>query len=256
MRVNDVTNTDAALYIESLDQEGRGIARREGKTIFVEGALPGEHVVASPYRKKPSFEVATATAIVRSSSARVAPRCPFFGRCGGCALQHIDVATQVAAKQRVLEDAFRHIGKVEPEEMLAPIAGPAWGYRHKARFTVRDVPKKGGVLIGFHEKRSSYVADMTSCEVVPQRISQLLPSLREVVSQLSIRKRLPQIELSIGEGGDVMVLRVLAAPSVDDEAILKAYAERHRLHLYLQSGGRFRKAVLSFSRRRSPLQIA
>ena len=161
----------------------------------------------------------------------------YFGLCGGCALQHVDLATQVAVKQRALEDALWHIGKVTPEEMLSPIHGPAWEYRHRARFTVRDVPKKGGVLVGFHEKRSSYVADMLSCEVVPQRISNLIPRLREMIGRLSIRRRLPQIEVSVGEGADVLVLRVLEPPSAADESVLRAFAQEHSVFLYLQPGG-------------------
>lgn len=225
------------LLIESLDQEGRGIARREGKTIFVEGALPGERVTASIFRKKPSFEIGRVESVLRPAASRAGPRCAYFGVCGGCALQHVELATQVAVKQRVLEDALWHIGKVKPEEALAPIHGPAWEYRHRARFTVRDVPKKGGVLVGFHEKRSSYVADMMSCEVVPQRISRLLPRLRETIGRLSIRRRLPQIEFSAGEGADVLVLRVLEPPSPEDEAVLRAFAREHGVFLYLQPGG-------------------
>jgi 23S rRNA (uracil1939-C5)-methyltransferase len=157
--------------------------------------------------------------------------------CGGCALQHVDLATQVAVKQRVLEDALWHIGKVKPDVMLSPVHGAPWQYRHRARFTVRYVPKKGGALVGFHEKRSSFVADMRSCEVVPERISKLLPPLRELVERLSIRQRLPQIELAIGESADVLVLRVLEPPSSGDEAVLRAFADEHRLFLYLQRGG-------------------
>lgn len=227
----------APLSIESLDQEGRGVARRDGKTIFIEGALPGELATVSVYRKKPTFEIGQAQSIARPSASRTTPRCVYFGLCGGCALQHVNVATQVAAKQRVLENAFRHIGKVTPEEMLSPIQGPAWEYRHRARFTVRHVVKKGGVLVGFHEKRSSFVADMLSCEVVPARISALLPRLRELVGSLSINRRLPQIELSIGEGADVLVLRVLDPPSAADEALLRAFADTHAVYVYLQSRG-------------------
>ena len=237
MKIADRAVTNAPLRIESLDQEGRGVARRDGKTIFVEGALPGELVTASVYRRKPSFELAAAQTILKPASARVTPRCRYFGLCGGCALQHIDLPTQVAGKQRVLEDALSRIGKVEPEEMLAPIHGPAWGYRHRARFTVRFVPKKGGTLVGFHEKRSSYVTDMASCEVVPERISALLLPLREMLARLSIRFRLPQIELAVGEGADVLVVRVLEPPSPEDEALMKSFAERHGVFLYLQPGG-------------------
>ncbi|HEY0338401.1 MAG TPA: 23S rRNA (uracil(1939)-C(5))-methyltransferase RlmD [Burkholderiales bacterium] len=237
MQIADASLTGAPLYIESLDQEGRGIARRQGKTIFVEGALPGEQVVVSVYRKKPSFEIATVQRIVKASSSRRDPRCAYFGRCGGCALQHIDSSTQVAAKQRVLEDTLWRIGKVKADEILAPIHGAGWEYRHRARFTVRHVRKKGGMLIGFHEKRSSYVADMTSCEVVPQRISALLLPLRDVVGRLSIRERLPQIELSVGEDADVLVLRVLDKLSEQDQHLLAAFADKHKLYVYLQPGG-------------------
>jgi 23S rRNA (uracil1939-C5)-methyltransferase len=224
--------------IESLDQEGRGIAHREGKVIFVEGALPGETVTASVYRRKPSFELAQVAAVLESASSRVTPRCVYFGLCGGCALQHVDTATQVAVKQRALEDALWHIGKVRAERMLSPIHGPAWGYRHRARFTVRYVPKKGGALVGFHEKRSSYVADMASCEVVPARISALLPRLRELVGALSIRHHLPQIELSIGEGGaDVLVFRILQPFSDEDAVLVRDLAERHRVFVYIQTAG-------------------
>jgi 23S rRNA (uracil1939-C5)-methyltransferase len=225
------------LRIESLDQEGRGIARREGKTIFVEGALPGERVTASIFRKKPTFEIGQVQQVLEASAARTLPRCVYFGRCGGCAQQHVDFATQVAVKQRVLEDALWHIGKVEPQQILAPIRGAPWEYRHRARFTVRDVPKKGGVLVGFHEKRSSYVADMLSCEVVPARISALLPRLRALIAGLSIRKRLPQIELSIGEGADVLVFRVLEKPSATDETLLRSFADEQGVYVYLQPGG-------------------
>ena len=228
---------DVPLDIESLDQEGRGIARRDGKAIFVEGALPGERVSVSVYRRKPTFELATASVVHKAAASRVAPRCAYFGLCGGCALQHVDLPTQVAVKQRVLEDALWHIGKVRPEQMLSPIQGPAWGYRHRARFTVRHVPKKGGMLVGFHEKRSSYVADMTGCAVVPERISALLPKLRDVIGKLSVHRRIPQIELAIGDDADVLVFRILEPLDRSDEDLLAEFAHRHSVHIYLQPGG-------------------
>jgi 23S rRNA (uracil1939-C5)-methyltransferase len=225
------------LNVESLDQEGRGVARRDGKAIFIEGALPGEIVTANPYRKKPAFEVATLGAVLKSSPSRTIPRCPYFGRCGGCALQHLDVRAQVAAKQRVLEDALWHIGKLHPETLLPAVHGPAWGYRHRARLTVRYVPKKGGALVGFHERRSSYVADMRGCAVLPAAIAVLIEPLRGLVNALSIRHRLPQIEVAVGDASSVLVLRVLEAPSAVDEALLREFAGRHGVWLYLQPGG-------------------
>jgi len=225
------------LYIESLDQEGRGVARRDGKAVFVEGALPGETVTASVYRKKPSYEVATLGEVLRPSAMRVEPQCPHFGVCGGCSLQHLDVRAQVAVKQRVLEDSLWHIGRVRPDQMLPAIHGPAWGYRHRARFTVRHVPKKGGALVGFHEKKSSYVADMDSCEVMPPRMSALIRPLRDLVSKLSIRSRLPQIEVALGAEADVLVLRVLEPLLPPDVQALREFADRHGVRLYLQPGG-------------------
>ena len=225
------------LSVESLDQEGRGVARRDGKAIFIEGALPGELVTCSVYRKKPSYEVATLGRVVKESASRVVPRCPHFGNCGGCSLQHFDARAQVAVKQRVLEDSLWHIGRVRAEQVLPPIHGPAWGYRHRARFTVRHVPKKGGALVGFHEKRSSYVADMDSCEVMPARMSAWIRPLRDLVSALSIRARLPQIEVALGEGADVLVLRVLEPLLPPDVELLRAFADRHGVSLYLQPGG-------------------
>ena len=223
--------------IESLDQEGRGVGHWQGKAIFVDGALPAETIEFSPYRRKPTYEFAQAGRILRSSSQRIEPRCPHFGVCGGCSLQHLDVRAQVAAKQRMLEDALWHIGRVRPETMLSPIYGPTWEYRSRARLTVRDVQKKGGILVGFHERRRSYVADMTSCAVLPQRISRLLPLLRELVSQLSVRDRLPQIEVACTEQNDALVLRILRPLAKADETLLREFADRRGVAIYLQTGG-------------------
>jgi len=225
------------LAIESVDHEARGVAHHDGKVIFVDGALPGELVHGASYRKKPKFENAQITAVLKASSSRVTPRCPHFGVCGGCSMQHADLATQVAIKQRVLEDNLRFIGRVAPEAILRSIQGPPWGYRYRARLSVRDVVKKGGVLVGFHEKRSSFVADMRECHVLPPRISDLITPLRELVALLSIRAQMPQIEVAIGSKVDVMVLRILAPLTSEDEAHLKAFAERHRVQFWLQVKG-------------------
>ncbi len=224
-------------YVESIDREGRGVARHEGKAIFIDGALPGETVDYTPYRRKESYELAQISAILKPSAARIEPKCQWFGRCGGCSMQHVDIRTQVAAKQRVLEDALWHIGKVRSDRMLSPVIGPGWGYRHRARLSVRLVPKKGGVLVGFHERKSSYVADMTSCEILPPAISALIPSLRELVGKLTIRDRLPQIEVSIGEELTILVMRILAAPSSVDEDLLRQFAELHAVSIWLQVKG-------------------
>ena len=169
------------VVISALDQEGRGVARVDGKAVFVEGALIGERVAIEVYRDKPNYALARMTGLVDASHERVAPPCPHFGVCGGCSLQHLEPLAQVAVKQRVLEDALWHIARVRPQQLLSPIHGPAWGYRQRARLSVRYVPKKGGVLVGFHERKSSFVADMMTCPVLPPRISALLPKLRSLV---------------------------------------------------------------------------
>jgi 23S rRNA (uracil1939-C5)-methyltransferase len=243
----------AELTIESLDQEGRGIAHAAGKVVFVEGALPGERVSAEVVRHKPSYDLARTIAVQRANAARVAPRCPHFGVCGGCTLQHADDTLQVAAKQRALEDALERIGRVRPDRLLPAIAGAAWGYRYRARLSVRDVPKKGGILIGFHERKSSYVADMRECHVLPPKVSRLLTPLRALVESLSIRTRLPQIELAVGERLTpaavasvqdasqrlvyALVLRILEPLSAPDEARLVAFADAHGVEFWLQPGG-------------------
>jgi 23S rRNA (uracil1939-C5)-methyltransferase len=223
--------------IESLDHEGRGVAHVEGKVIFIEGALPGEMVSYVSFKKKSSFEQATATQIFKPSFIRTTPKCSYFGVCGGCSMQHLEADAQVAAKQRVLEDNLWHIGKVKPQVVLPVIYGQAWGYRHRARLSVRYVLKKGRVLVGFHEKRSSFVVDMSSCETLPPRISALIVPLRELVEQLSIRERLPQIEIALGEHVDALVLRVLDPLTAEDEALLKSFADRYSIQFFLQPKG-------------------
>jgi 23S rRNA (uracil1939-C5)-methyltransferase len=223
--------------VESLDQDGRGVTRVDGKVTFVDGALPGEAVELEIWRRKRSFDLANATRIVRESSQRVVPRCAHYERCGGCSLQHLDPRAQVAIKQRVLEDALLHLGHVTPEHMLAPLHGPAWGYRHRARFAVRHVARKGGALVGFHERRTHYVVDMDSCEVVPPRVSALIAPLRALVSSLRLAARLPQIDVAVA--GEVIALsvRVLDPPGADDLTRLREFAAAHGVDVYLQPGG-------------------
>ena len=223
--------------VESLDHEARGITRLDGKTVFVDGALPGERVSYASFRRKPNYELAHLVEVVKPSSLRVEPRCAHFGVCGGCAMQHLDPAAQVAAKQRVLEDTLWHVGRVRPAQILPPVQGEAWGYRHRARLGVRKVPKKGGVLIGFHEKRSSYIADIRSCPILPAHVSGLLMPLRELIDGLSISERLPQVEIAVGEACTALVLRILQPLTADDEAQLRAFADRHGIVFYLQPKG-------------------
>lgn len=231
------------ITIESLDMEGRGVGHLDnedgtpGKVIFVEGALPGERVSFQSFRRKPKWEAATLTALHRQSALRVKPQCRYFGTCGGCAMQHLEPAAQVAVKQRVLEDNLWHLGKVKSEVMLRPIHGPTWGYRYRARLSVRYVQKKGGVLVGFHERKSSFIADMETCEILPPAVSALLVPLRRLVESLSIIDRMPQIELAVGEEFTALVLRNMEPLTQDDEAKLRQFADSHHIQWWLQPKG-------------------
>jgi 23S rRNA (uracil1939-C5)-methyltransferase len=226
-----------ATTIESLDHEGRGVAHVGGKAVFIEGALPGETVEYEVHRSRPSYEQAHAVRIVRASALRVVPRCPHYGVCGGCSMQHLDATAQAAVKQRVLEDALWHVGRVRAGIIHQAIHGPAWGYRDRARLTVRLVPSKGGVLVGFHQRRSSYVADMHTCPVLPAHVSALLPALHELIACLSIPDRLPQIEIARGDAVTVLVFRNLLPLDDADHERLTAFAAAHDVQVWLQPGG-------------------
>jgi len=233
-----MTAEDEWLKVESLDLEGQGVAHNtEGKVVFIDGALPGEEVRVRVTRRKNNWERAELQDRRRESSQRVVPRCPHFGNCGGCKLQHLHVGAQVATKQRALEDALWHLGKVKPERMLRPIEGPAWGYRYRARLSVRHVVKKGKVLVGFHERQSSYVADMDSCEVLPPHLSALLVPLRALIASMDQRDRLPQIEVAIGDAVTALVLRHLEPLSAADLAALRAFGATHGVQWWLQPRG-------------------
>ena len=224
--------------IESLDHEARGITRLDGKAVFVEGAIPGEVVEYASYRKKPSFEMAQLVRVIKASPARVEPGCPHYGVCGGCAMQHIDPAAQLAMKQRILEDNLWHIGRVKPEQVLPPLQGAPWGYRHRARLGVRKVPKKeGGMLVGFHERKSSYIADIQTCRVLPPQVAALLMPLRYLLGKLSIADRMPQVEVAVGEHCTALVLRILLPLNGQDEQLLRDFADQYQVVIYLQPKG-------------------
>ena len=231
------------LHVESLDMDAQGIAHRaDGKVVFIEGALPFEVVTANVYRKKASFEKAMVMAIHRESSQRVTAGCPYFGMhtgaCGGCKMQHLQIGAQVAVKQRVFEDALSHIGKLKADNLLRPIEGPAWGYRYRARLSVRYVRKKGEVLVGFHERKSSFVTDMQSCAVLPPHVSNLLMPLRALIASLDAKETVPQIELACGDTITALVLRHMQDLSEADKCKLRAFAGAHAgLQWWLQPGG-------------------
>ena len=231
-----------ALHIESMDLDAQGVAHRaDGKVVFVDGALPFEVVRAQVHRKKNNWEQGTLTEVLHESSQRVRPHCPHFGlhagACGGCKMQHLAHSTQVAVKQRALEDNLWHLGKVKPERVLRPIAGPNWGYRYRARLSVRYVAKKETVLIGFHERKSRYVADMQQCPILPPHVDALLMPLRDLIGRLQARDTCPQIELACGDRVTALVLRHLAPLSDADQQALLAFAQTHRVQWWLQPKG-------------------
>jgi 23S rRNA (uracil1939-C5)-methyltransferase len=230
------------LRVGSLDMDAQGIARRpDGKVVFIEGALPFEIVSVQVGRKKNNWEQGTVTEIHSESSQRVTPGCPHFGlhggACGGCKMQHLEASAQVAIKQRVLEDNLWHLGKVKADTMLRPIEGPTWGYRYRARMSVRYVIKKGEVLIGFHERKSRYIADMKVCRILPPHVSAMLMPLRALIAQMEARETLPQIELACGDAVTAMVLRHLEPLSEGDLAKLRAFGEQHQVQWWLQPKG-------------------
>ena len=234
--------TDNLLKIESMDLEAQGVAHRaDGKVVFVEGALPFEAVRANIHRKKNNWEMGSLLQVVHESSQRVRPGCPHFGlhagACGGCKMQHLEANAQVAVKQRAMEDNLWHLGKVKPENILRPIYGPAWGYRYRARLSVRDVLKKGTVLVGFHERKSRYVADMQTCPVLPPHINALLMPLRALIESLEARATCPQIELACGDHVTALVLRHLEPLSGGDIVLLKLFATKHHVQWWLQAKG-------------------
>jgi 23S rRNA (uracil1939-C5)-methyltransferase len=233
---------DEWLTVESLDLDAQGVAHRaDGKVVFIEGALPGEQVQVRVVRRKNQWEQGVMTALRRESTQRVRPACPHFGlhagACGGCKMMHLHPAAQIAVKQRVLEDNLWHLAKVRAERILRPIEGPPFGYRLRARLSVRHVAKKGGVLVGFHERKSSYVADMQQCLVLPPHVSGLLVPLRAMIGSMEARDRLPQIELAVGDRVTALVLRHLEPLSPDDTERLRAFAHEHDVAWWLQPKG-------------------
>lgn len=235
-------NNTAMVTIESIDANGQGIARIDGKTIFVNDVLPSEEAIIEIYKNKPNFSLAKLVELIKPSPDRVQPKCSNFGICGGCSLQHLSFEAQILSKQKVLIDNLKHIGKVTAENILPPIAGVSWGYRHKARISVKYVIKKDSVLVGFLEKGAPYVTNMSQCEILPEHISKLINPLRELITELSIKTKIPQIELAVGDNLSVLVFRIMDALTTQDEKLLKEFVETHNtikypLQIWLQPKG-------------------
>jgi 23S rRNA (uracil1939-C5)-methyltransferase len=234
---------DTIIEIKSLDMDARGVGHLEnedgspGKVVFIEGALPGEKVSFELQKKKKNWELGRMTALHKESSMRVKPKCEHFDICGGCSMQHLEASAQVAIKQRVLEDNLWHLSKVKSDTMMRPMFGPTWGYRYRARLSARYVAKKGTVLVGFHEKKSVFVADIRSCQILPKHVSDMLMPLRALIHSLSIFDKVPQLELAVGEDNTVLVMRNMAPLAQGDEEKLKAFADQYRVQWWLQPKG-------------------
>jgi len=223
--------------VASLSHDGRGVARIEGKAVFIDGALPGEEVAFEYTSSRRKFDEGRVTTVHVASGDRVQPKCAHFGLCGGCSLQHMDPVAQIQAKQQTLLDNLEHIGKVSPGQVLPPLTGPAWGYRIKGRLGVKDVIKKGRVLVGFREKRSPYVADLSACEVLHPAVGHHLTGLSDMIATLAARARIPQIEIAMAGEITAMVFRHLDPLQPTDLDTLSGFARVHGIHLYLQPAG-------------------
>ncbi len=224
------------VVIDGLSDDGRGVARIDGKVAFVDDALPGETVLFRPARRKRRYDTGLAVKRLVSSVHRVTPRCEYFGVCGGCAMQHVSTEAQIQHKQARLVDALQRIGGVAAERLLPPLCGQVWGYRCKARLGIRFVPKKGGVLVGFRERRKSYITPLDHCEVLHPRIAVLLAPLHRLVAALSCYDRLPQIEVAVGDADAALVFRHLEPLNTGDIDKLEKFAAEHRVQVYRQPG--------------------
>jgi 23S rRNA (uracil1939-C5)-methyltransferase len=223
--------------IVDLSHEGQGVAKPDGKTVFVADALPGERVVMRRVGRRRTYDEAVLEKVLRASPDRVPAECPHFGVCGGCALQHLSPAAQLAFKQAQLIENLARLGSVEPARLLEPLTGPVWGYRRRARLGIKLVPRKGRVLVGFRERSAPYVADLHECRVLAPPAGKLIDPLATLVAGLSIAARVPQAEIAVTEQTCAIVLRVLDPPTDADLEALRAFETQHPVRIYLQPGG-------------------
>lgn len=234
----DLTLTGEA-EVESLSHDGRGIARLDGKTVFIEEALPTERVRFRYKKRRAAFDEAQAIEVLNPSPERTEPLCPYFSICGGCSMQHMTPDMQIRVKEQALLEHLRHFSKIEPHEVevLPPIVGPLWGYRRSARIGVKYVDKKAKTLVGFREKQSGFIADIDSCAVLDSRVGGLIPELKALISGLKAFKVIPQIEIAAGDEAVALIFRNLQGLTDEDLDLLKTFGDRHDIYIYLQSGG-------------------
>ena len=223
--------------INAVTHDGRGIAAVSGKKVFVSGALVGEEVRFLRRKLRRNFDEAELLEVLETSADRIEARCDAFGRCGGCALQHVSEQQQQSIKCQTLKDNLERIGKVTPDTWLPPITGPGWNYRRRARLGVKDVPGKGRVLVGFRERHAPFITDMHRCEVLAKPVDGMIDALSTLIGSLSIRARLPQIEVAVAENAVALVFRVLDPPTDDDAALLQQFGKANSVRIYLQPGG-------------------
>ena len=228
---------DVTAIVTGLTDDARGVVRINNKVVFVDGALPDEEITFRIGKRRRQYDQGTLLEIIKPSPQRVEPPCEFFGLCGACGLQHLVPAAQIAAKEQILREQFAKFGHGEPEQWLPPLVGDNLHYRRKARLGVKHVHKKGRVLVGFRERASSYLADMSSCQTLDTRFSDMLPLLRELIMGMSCRDRLPQIEVAAGDEHLALIFRHLDALSEDDAQALIAFGQQHHAQIYSQPKG-------------------
>lgn len=236
-KTKPLDQTPVYARIESLSHDGRGVTHVDGKTVFIDGALPDEEVTFRYLSKHRKFDQGQVVEVVSPSADRVEPRCPHFGLCGGCSLQHMEPGAQILAKQKILLENLQHIGGVEPDRILEPLIGPHWGYRNKARLGAKFVIKKARVLVGFRERHKSYVADLTRCEVLHPSVGLRITELAELIQELSVRAGIPQIEVAVGQVATALIFRHLESLADNDVTRLVEFGRSRDLHIYLQPGG-------------------
>ena len=236
-RRNKLPAEPCEAFIESLTSEGRGLAHIDGKATFIEGALVGETVSFQYTYVSKSHDEGRTLSVLEASPDRVIPRCVHFGVCGGCSLQHLAEEAQIEAKQQAMVENLKRLGKVEPEQVMMPLTGPVWGYRGKARLGVKYVPKKHKVLVGFRERGSGFIADLTGCEILQPVVGRRIEALSEMLMGLHARQRIPQIEVAVADVATALIFRHLDPLCEDDLATLREFGRSHDMQIYLQGGG-------------------
>ncbi len=223
--------------IEDLSQDARGVARVDGKVVFITDALAGEQVRYMRTHSRSSFDEGSLTEVLEASADRVAPGCQHFGLCGGCSLQHLSSAAQIHFKQGQMLESLQRIGKVIPQHVAEPLTGPQWGYRRRARLGVKYVKAKQRVLVGFRERGNALVADLARCEILQPPVGDLLTPLADMIGQLSICDKVPQIEVAVADNAVALVMRIMAELSTADRALLEAWSSEQKVWFFLQAGG-------------------